>query len=247
LATIIGWTCGTLVAFFLLSKTELKFEASKAFETGVRDAVSAIGKVTVPASVSNAINPIGLAVLTGLVAAEGQSALAGFGAAGRVQSFAVVPLLALSGSIGAIVGQNWGASQIDRADDAFKQAIVFCLGYGLITALILVLAADWLASLFSDDPDVIEQFTTYLTIAAWGYAGFGLLIVSNGTLNAIGYARFALYQSVARVFLIMLPAAWFLLPHWGAHAIYAAELFANVIGGAAALMVVKRLLTKTAG
>ena len=94
-------------------------------------------KVAGPAAFSNAINPIGLAVLTAVLASQGEAAVAGFGAAGRLQSFAVVPLLALSGSIGAIVGQNWGAGRYDRARRAMAEAGLFCLAYGLAIAVVL--------------------------------------------------------------------------------------------------------------
>lgn len=64
--------------------------------------------VGVPASLSNAINPAGMALVTAAVATVGDDAVAGFGAAGRVQSILLVPLMALSAGIGPVVGQNWG-------------------------------------------------------------------------------------------------------------------------------------------
>ena len=85
---------------------------------------------------------------------------------------------------------------------------------------------------------MIKEFALYLEIAAWGYAGFGLLIVANGILNAIDQAKYALGQSVARVFLVMLPVAWALQSSWGSAAIYTAELASNIFGAVsgAALM-----------
>ena len=241
-ATVIGWGIGIGVAFGMLSRTALRFRAAHGLNRASGEAARSIVKVAGPAALSNAINPLGLAVLTSLVAIEGQAAVAGFGSAGRLQSFAVVPLLALSGSIGAIIGQNWGAGEPERAREAFRKAAGFCVVYGLAIAIILVLAADWFAGAFSDDPAVTSQFTAYLTIAAWGYAGYGLLIVSNGTLNAVGRAHYSLMQSAARVFLVMLPVAWIFLPSLGAQAIYTAELAANLIGGALAVFVAFRVL-----
>ena len=183
-----------------------------------------------PAAFSNAINPIGLSILTALIASAGQDAVAGFGAAGRLQSFATVPLLALSGAIGSIVGQNWGADEYGRARKAALYAGVFCVGWGLATAIVLASAGERFATLFTDEPAVIEEFALYLRIAAWGYAGFGILIVANGILNAIDKAAFALGQSLVRVFGAMLPVAWLLQAQWGSAAIYTAELAANALG-----------------
>ncbi len=207
-ASILGWAVGAALAFYLLRRTAIHFEPRRIREADWGSSLRAIGKVAGPAAFSNSINPMGLAVLTALIAAEGQAAVAGFGAGGRLQSFAVVPLLALSAAIGGIVGQNWGAKQYDRSRSALIQAGAFCLIYGLSMAALLFAAGDWFAGFFSDDPAVIAEFAKYLRISAWGYAGFGVLIVVNGAFNAIDRSSFALGQSFVRVFLIMLPVAW---------------------------------------
>lgn len=237
-ATAIGWICGIIMAFFLLKRTPLPFDLSLLKRCDIGESAGAIMSVAGPAAFSNAINPIGLSILTALVAIEGQAAVAGFGAAGRLQSFAVVPLLALSGAIGGIVGQNWGASKIDRARKAVLYAGIFSVGYGLAIAVLLFSFGEWFADFFTEEAAVINQFARYLTIAAWGYAGYGLLIVGNGVLNAVDKAGLALAQSCARVFLVMLPFAWLLRGSWGADAVYGAELAANVVGGLVSAAVV---------
>lgn len=241
-ATILGYFAAVVVALYFIGKTDLPIHPSLIRNCSMADSSAAIMRVAAPAAFSNAINPIGLSVLTALLASQGEAAIAGFGAAGRLQSFAVVPLLGLSGSIGAIIGQNWGAGLFERARQAMWWAGLFCLGYGLAIAVVLFLAGDWFAQFFTSHPVVIDEFSSYLAISVWGYAGFGLLIVANGALNAVDRASFALLQSAARVFLVMLPFAWLLRPVWGAEAIYAAELVANLLGGALATAVVWRVL-----
>ena len=241
-ATLTGWAIAIVLGLYLIRKTDLPFNPALIREGRIGAPLGAIARVAAPAAFSNSINPIGLSVLTALVAIEGQAAVAGFGAAGRLQSFATVPLLALSGSIGAIVGQNWGASQYERARRAVRWAFGFCVVYGLLIALVLFGFGERFASLFSDDPAVVAQFDAYLRIAVWGYAGFGLLITANGVLNAVDKASFALLQSFARVFLVMMPFAWLLRGSWGADAIYAAELVANLAGGALGAYIVWRVL-----
>ncbi|QZD94666.1 MATE family efflux transporter [Qipengyuania gelatinilytica] len=237
-ATIAGFLVAILVALFFIRRTSIAIHPTRIRECDLAASSKAIIGVAGPAAFSNAINPIGLSVLTALLASQGEDAVAGFGAAGRLQSFAVVPLLALSGSIGAIVGQNWGANRADRSRLAMYWAGLFCVGYGIITALILFLFGDWFADFFTDDEAVIAQFSRYLEISVWGYAGFGLLITANGALNAVDRASLALAQSAARVFLVMLPFGWLLRSAWGEDAIYGAELVANLAGGVLAALVV---------
>lgn len=241
-ATIIGFFIAILVALWLIKGAQLQIHPGTIRECDMRASSKAILSVAGPAAFSNAINPVGLSVLTALLASQGEAAVAGFGAAGRLQSFAVVPLLALSGSIGAIVGQNWGANRPDRARRAMWWSGLFCLVYGLATAIVLFLTGNWFADFFTDNPAVIEEFDRYLVISVWGYAGFGLLIVANGALNAVDKAGFALAQSAARVFLVMLPFGWLLRASYGSDAIYAAELIANLAGGALAAFIVWRIL-----
>lgn len=230
-ATVIGYAVGALVAVLLMRGTDIPIDLSLLRNCSLVDPALAIVRVAGPAAFSNAINPIGLSILTALVALQGEAAVAGFGAAGRLQGFATVPLLALSGSIGAIVGQNWGAREYGRAREAAVWAFGFCIVWGLGIAIAMASAGEWFADIFTEEPDVIDEFALYLRIAAWGYAGFGLLIVANGMLNAVDKATYALVQSAARVFVVMLPFAWFLAPEWGSAAIYSAELAANIFGG----------------
>ena len=241
-ATIAGWICGVIAAVWLARQCEIPLNLALMFKGKIAEPMVAILRVGLPAAASNAINPIGLSVLTAIVALEGEAAVAGFGAAGRLQSFACVPLLALSGSIGAIVGQNWGANEFDRARKAALYAGAFCIAWGLAVAVAVVVGGEFFADLFSEDPDVIAEFKLYLSIAAWGFAGFGLLIVGNGIMNAVDRASFALGQSVLRVFAIMLPFAWLFVASWGSAAVYAAELAANVFGAITAILLVRYVL-----
>ena len=237
-ATVIGWAFGAVMAMVLMRRAEIPLDFGLLRDCSLIDPAVSILRVAGPAAFSNAINPIGLSILTALVALEGEAAVAGFGAAGRLQSFATVPLLALSGSIGAIVGQNWGAREYDRAREAALWAFGFCLVWGLSIALAMVAGGEFLAFLFTEDADVASEFALYLSIAAWGYAGFGILIVANGILNAVDKASLALTQSALRVFLVMLPFAWLLVGSWGSAAIYSAELAANLFGAVTGLLLV---------
>ena len=243
-ATVIGWGAGVAMCLWLNRKTQLPLDLTLLRDCNIAEQARAITRIGLPAAFSNAINPMGLAILTALVALEGDAAVAGFGAAGRLQSFVIVPLLGLSGAIGAIIGQNWGAGEYGRTREAALYAGGFCVVYGLLVAAAMIAFGEWFAYLFTSDPAVIAEFARYLEIAAWGYAGFGLLIVGNGIMNAVDRANLALMQSVGRVFLVMLPTAILLQPAWGSSAIFAAELAANLFGAVSAVVLVRHVIGK---
>ena len=243
-ATLASWAISGAVGFWMLATTDIAFAPSAIKRCKWKRDTGALARVSGPAAFSNSINPIGLSILTAFLAGAGQDAVAGFGAGGRVQSFATVPMLGLSSSIGAIVGQNWGAEQYDRARLALKQSSAFIVLYGLAVAALIVVFRDAIAGLFTQDPAVARELARYLLISAWGYAGFGVFIVTNGALNAIDRAGLALAQSLARVLVIMVPFAWLLEASLGSDAVYGSELAANALGGAAAAFIAWRVFRR---
>ncbi|MFN7159568.1 MAG: MATE family efflux transporter, partial [Erythrobacter cryptus] len=66
----------------------------------------------------------------------------------------------------------------------------------------------------------------------------------NGIMNAVDKAAYALAQSLARVFLVMLPVALLLQPGMGSGAIYTAELAANLFGAASAVVLVRHIFRR---
>ncbi len=234
-ATIAGWMLGAGVGFWLLQRGEIPFHPTALKRGNLGQGVRDVLRVALPAAFTNSINPVGLAIMTGLLASTGEAAVGGFGVGGRLQSLAVVPLLGLSGSIGAIVGQNWGAERYDRSRLAMLQAGGFCIIYGLLAATLLYLARGWFAGMFSEDPATVAAAMRYLEISVWGYAAYGLFIMGNGSFNAIDHASTALSLSLARVLVVMVPFALVMQPAWGADAVYSAELLANILGAAASM------------
>ena len=243
MATVAGWVLGASVGFLMVRKGEVPFRPRALRHAPVGPPLRDVLRVAVPAAFTNSINPVGLSVMTALLAGAGTAAIGGFGVGGRLQMAAVVPLLGLSGSIGAIVGQNWGARLYDRARLAIVQAGLFCVVYGMAAGLVLYFARHWFAGLFSDDAATVAAAARYLEIAVWGYAAYGLFIMGNGAFNSIGRASVALALSLARVILVMLPFALLLRPGWGADAVYGAELLANLLGGTISMAIAWYLLS----
>jgi|TARA_R100000501_G_scaffold10060_1_gene19810 putative MATE family efflux protein len=245
-ASAISFVLAGAVGLYLAGRSALGLHPSMLGRTDWKPGVLAIAKIGGPAALSNSINPVGLSILTALLANFGDATVAAFGVAGRIQTFAVVPLLAMSSAIGAIVGQNWGAGQPDRSRLALREASLASVIYGLAIAALLVAFRDQAAGIFSDEPSVIAQIGNYLKIAAWGFAGYGIVIVTNGALNAVDRATTAMVVSIVRVAAVMIPAALIGRALAGETGIYAAELAANLIGAALSYFIGLRALSDRA-
>lgn len=201
----------------------------------IGSSVRTIGGVGLPASVSNAINPAGMAMVTAAVSTLGEAAVAGFGAATRVQSLAIVPLLALSAGIGPVVGQNWGAAQHGRARRAVRVTFIMCLGYGAGVGGLLILLGDQIAGAVAASPEDAAIAATYLRIVGLSLFGYGMLVTGNAAMNARSRATWSMGMSAGRIFLVYVPLAWVLMGFFGFTGIAAAAAAANVAAAVAML------------
>lgn len=202
----------------------------------LRDSLGQLLRVSVPAALSTAINPAGTVFVTAAVATLGYSAVAGFGAATRVQSVALVPLLALSSGIGPVVGQNWVAGYNDQARAAVRQSWLVCLGYGVLLGTSLFLFAEPVASAIASGADAAEYTSKYLTYVGWSPFGYGILVTANAAMNARSKAILSMSLSLSRIFLIYLPLAWGGVWLFGYNGILFAVIAANLFAVFGALV-----------
>ncbi len=207
---------------------------------GIAESAHKIFGVGLPAAFSNAINPAGMAMVTAAVATLGDAAVAGFGAATRVQSLALVPMLALSSGIGPVVGQNWGADNKGRASQAVAVAFAVCLAYGAILGVGLLVASDGIASLMTPDAAAQDHASAYLAAVGLSLFGYGLLVVGNAALNARDKAFWSMGTGLARIGAVYAPGAALGVILAGYNGILAAAIAANLAGAGLIIFAVWR-------
>lgn len=187
--------------------------------------------VAIPAALGNAINPIGIAIVTAIIATYGESLVAAFGIATRVESFAVIPMLALSAVIGPVSGQNWGAGKIERVIRALKFCYAACFAWAAFIALLLGVFGPEIANLFSDDADVQQQASTYLYIIPISVWGYGWVIVASGAYNAIGKPVIGLGFYLVRTAALYVPLSFIASLFAGSFEVFLAIAATNLIAG----------------
>ena len=96
--------------------------------------------IGIPAMATQLIGPVSAAVITRLLAGHGETVVAGFGVASRIEITAIIALFSLSSSIGPFVGQNWGANRPDRVRGGMNAAYTHSASAGdLVTAVVTFL------------------------------------------------------------------------------------------------------------
>lgn len=193
--------------------------------------------VGLPATATNLIGPISTAIVVSMLAGFGKEAVAGFGIASRLEALSVIPLFALSASIGPFVGQNWGANKRARANQGMKLAFIWSMAWGLFIALVFLLFRDNIAALFdsSDNGDSVIYYTSlYLMIVPISYGCWGVLMMASATFNSLGKPLSSTTMSVLRMFVIYVPLAFIGQHYWGVIGIFGAAALSNLVMGVVA-------------
>ncbi|MFV8748977.1 MATE family efflux transporter [Nannocystaceae bacterium ST9] len=164
--------------------------------------------VGLPATLTNMLGPLAAGVMTSLIAAHGNHAVAAWGVCTRIDSFLMIPIMALGASLTPFVGQNWAADRNDRVASGLIEARRFAIAWGLGGWLLLALFGSHVGGLFSDDPEVVEVISLALMVIPASYAATGLVMVVSAAFNAIDQAVRATLISAMRSLLLAIPLAW---------------------------------------
>ena len=216
--------------YFLMYRLDL-VGFSKPDPVEMRKSWRDILHVGLPAAGTNAIVPIGLTLITAMIADFGPKAVAGFGVASRVESLVLVLYYALSAIIGPFVGQNLSAGKEDRIQTSLRLCAGFCIASGLFIAGGLALASGFLPTLFSDSPEVINVAKTFLWIAPISYGAYGVVMVVNAAFNGLGNPMPGVMISVTRILVLYVPLAFAGRALFGVAGIFGAYAVANLLSG----------------
>ncbi|HPG88667.1 MAG TPA: MATE family efflux transporter, partial [Hyphomicrobium sp.] len=110
-------------------------------------------KIAVPAVLTNIATPAGNAYVTMALAAFGDGAVAGWAIIGRIIPVAFGAIYALSGSVGPILGQNFGARKAERMREVYTQSLLVMTVFTAVAWVALAIFADALAGAFKADGD----------------------------------------------------------------------------------------------
>ena len=246
IATVVSYAIALLMGIYLLIY-KFDFINLEACWGYFIESWKAILRIALPATGTNLIAPLSVAITTWFVAKYSPEAVAGFGVASRIESIFLVIIMGLASIMGPFVGQNWGAKQYQRVNDSIEISLKFIFFWGVITTLLLWVFAETLASLFSNDPLVINSATHYLKILPISYLFLGTIMITSSAANGMGNPIPSLVMSFLRLIGFYLPFI-FLLLHFmneSVSAIYLAAAIANILVGIGAFLWYKHIKSTT--
>lgn len=241
-ATAIAFGCGLFIASRRLRETD--WLTSQGLKSELRRSARPFAAIAGPAMISQLMPPLAAMLAISVVARLGESTVAAWGLASRLETLALVVVLAMTMSLPPWLGRCYGAGDWQQVNRLMRLALGVVVVWQLGLGLALALLAPWVAHLLAGSPDVHDALTVLIRFLLPSYAPLGIcmLVVSAG--NALGWPLRAMLMSAARLFVCYLPFLW--LGAWlgGLVGLAAGAAVGNLLAGVAAWLLLGRILER---
>ena len=129
-------------------------------------------------------------------------AVAGYGAATKIEQVVLLPILGINTAIITIIAQNYGANQFIRVKDTYFTSIKYGIVIMIFSGILVYLTADIIPKFFSDNIIVIDYGSRYLKIAAFIIPAYPIFFLSNGFFMGLKKSEYAMINNMLRNVLV---------------------------------------------
>jgi Na+-driven multidrug efflux pump len=166
---------------------------------------------------------------------------------GRLSPLAFGVIFALSGAVGPILGQNFGAGDQDRVRRTLNAAVLFTAIVIVTVSVVLFLLRGPIADLFGATG--VARDLVYLFCGPLSLLFFfnGLLFVGNAAFNNLGHPFYSTFLNWGRNTLGLVPLVLLGAGLLGAPGVLIGQAIAGVIFGALAWMLARRVIAQPPG
>ena len=175
---------------------------------GVRADARPLYGVAVPAALTNIATPVASAFVVSILATFGDEVIAANAVIDRIVPVAFGGLFALSGAVGPILGQNWGALRFDRMRGILRDGVLFSGFYVGLVWVVLVLLRHRLADLFHLGGLGADLLVFFCLVSGPLWFFNGLLFVANAAFNNLGFPFYSTGFNWARATIGTIPFAY---------------------------------------
>ena len=203
--------------------------------------------IAFPAILAQIATPVGQAYVTRAMASYGEEAVAGMAIVGRLIPVAFGVVFALSGAVGPILGQNYGAGQMERVRKGFSDAVLFAFIVILAVSALLFVLRGPIADLF--EADGITRELIYLFCGPLSLAFFfpGVLFVANAAFNNLGHPFYSTFTNWGRNAVALVPLVWLGSLWFGAPGVLIGQAVSGILFGVIAWVLARRVIAEGGG
>lgn len=188
-ATLIAQALSSALSLLFLLRRLRRMESAEAHRLYDLRMLTRMLRIAVPSMIQQSIVSLGMLFVQALVNSFGSTVVAGYTAATKIDSIAMMPMLNISNAVSSFTAQNIGAGKPERVKKGYRAALLLMVVIGLaITGCLFLFGADFM-SLFVDanvSQRVIDVGVEYLRVVSVFYIVMGGMFSTNGLLRGAG-------------------------------------------------------------
>ncbi|MDA3942643.1 MAG: MATE family efflux transporter [Bacteroidetes bacterium] len=177
-------------------------------------------KIGLPTGFQQTFVAVGMLALYKVVNMFGTTVIAAYAVAMRIDSFAALPAMNFSAALSSFVGQNIGANKLERVRSGMLATLRMTSLISLGVTIVAWIFAEQIMQVFTTDQAVVEAGKDYLYIVSAFYILFSAMFVMNGVLRGAGDTLIPMFITIFALWVIRIPASWFLAQHFGPKGIW---------------------------
>ena len=174
-----------------------------------------IARQSVPSSASMMLVAVGSLIIVAFVSRFGEDAMAAYGVALRIEQLILLLVIGINIAALSLTGVNYGARNLARINEVHATAMRYAFGLMAFGAVILVIFAESLMSLFSDSASVQDIGVTYLYFEAAVLPAYAITFLSASILQGLKRPEVALYFNIVRQVIAQLLFFWLAIDVFG--------------------------------
>lgn len=169
-------------------------------------------KLGIPMALQFSITAIGIVIVQSAVNIYGPNKIAGFAAAGKIQSMICTIFVSFGATIATFVGQNRGAGKMDRVKKGVIETQVLILITSAVLMAFVFFFGKYMLYAFvkPSETEVLLAGQTYFKTIFWAYPFLGSIFLYRNALQGMGYGIVpmlgGIFELVARAGVVALVA-----------------------------------------
>ena len=152
---------------------------------------------------------------------------------GSIRDIFQLPIQGITAGCQPVLGYNYGAKEYQRVKEGIRFTAFTGIAYTLIAWLLIFVFPEFFIRIFNSDPDLIKYGTTAIHIYFFGFFMMAFQFCGQSVFTGLGKAKFAVFFSIFRKVIIVVPLTILLPRVLGVHGVFIAEPISNAVGGLA--------------
>lgn len=210
LATIISQGISMILAIIYLTRRKFLFEFKFKNLSINKEKMKKLLILGLPLSLQEVLLWGSFLVIVAIANNMGVSQSAAVGIVAKVETFAMLPPMALSYALAALAAQNMGAHKPERAKKALNISIMLSLICSLFFFAWAQIFPESIMKIFKADESVVLAGIQYLKSFSFDFILVALKFNLNGFLNGCGRTTFAMINGITSSILVRVPLAYIL-------------------------------------